>query len=91
MLPRVSLPPIVNTLSVDVGMGNVGISESKSKPKQGNEVDEEADLETNGQVLGSRNGKKKAKKVKKIVDPSLLGFNMTSSRILMGDIQHVDD
>ena len=47
-------------------------------------------MEANGQVSASRSGKKK-KKVKKIVDPSLLGFNMTSSRVLMGDIQHADD
>ncbi|XP_024524051.1 GRB10-interacting GYF protein 2 isoform X2 [Selaginella moellendorffii] len=35
--------------------------------------------------------KKKTKKGKKIVDPSLLGFSVASNRMLMGEIQYVDD
>ncbi|CAM6043468.1 unnamed protein product [Sphagnum compactum] len=38
-----------------------------------------------------KGGKKKGKKGKKVVDPSLLGFSITSNRIMMGEIQHVDD
>ncbi|XP_039011735.1 uncharacterized protein LOC120140821 [Hibiscus syriacus] len=37
-----------------------------------------------------RNGKKKGKKERQI-DPALLGFNVTSNRILMGEIQRLDD
>jgi hypothetical protein len=36
-------------------------------------------------------GKKKGKKGKKVVDPSLLGFSVTSNRIMMGEIHHIDD
>lgn len=42
-------------------------------------------------VSSSMGGKKKGKKGKKVVDPSLLGFSVTSNRIMMGEIQHVDD
>ena len=40
-----------------------------------------------------RSGKRRGKKGKKVVDPSLvLGFNVSSSnRILMGEIQRIDD
>jgi PERQ amino acid-rich with GYF domain-containing protein len=38
-----------------------------------------------------KGGKKKGKKGKKVVDPSLLGFSITSNRIMMGEIQHIDD
>ncbi|GMI98137.1 hypothetical protein like AT1G24300 [Hibiscus trionum] len=37
-----------------------------------------------------RSGKKKGKKGRQI-DPALLGFKVTSNRILMGEIQHLDD
>lgn len=37
-----------------------------------------------------RSGKKKGKKGKQI-DPALLGFKVTSNRILMGEIQRIDD
>ncbi|KAJ7945583.1 GYF domain-containing protein [Quillaja saponaria] len=39
---------------------------------------------------GSRGGKKKGKKGRQI-DPTLLGFKVTSNRILMGEIQRMDD
>ncbi|CAI9116728.1 OLC1v1017957C1 [Oldenlandia corymbosa var. corymbosa] len=39
---------------------------------------------------GSAKGKKKAKKGKK-VSPSVLGFNVVSNRIMMGEIQTVED
>ncbi|KAF7123693.1 hypothetical protein RHSIM_Rhsim12G0023200 [Rhododendron simsii] len=38
----------------------------------------------------ARSGKKKGKKGKQI-DPALLGFKVTSNRIMMGEIQRVDD
>ena len=37
-----------------------------------------------------RSGKKKGKKGRQI-DPALLGFKVTSNRIMMGEIQHLDD
>lgn len=37
-----------------------------------------------------RSGKKKGKKGKQI-DPALLGFKVTSNRIMMGEIQRIDD
>ena len=39
----------------------------------------------------NKSAKKKVKKGKKVVDPSLLGFSVASNRILMGEIQHVED
>ncbi|XP_050372712.1 protein ESSENTIAL FOR POTEXVIRUS ACCUMULATION 1-like [Argentina anserina] len=39
---------------------------------------------------GGRSGKKKGKKGRQI-DPSLLGFKVTSTRIMMGEIQRLDD
>ncbi|KAK1381631.1 protein ESSENTIAL FOR POTEXVIRUS ACCUMULATION 1-like [Heracleum sosnowskyi] len=39
---------------------------------------------------GGRSGKKKGKKGRQI-DPALLGFKVTSNRIMMGEIQRVDD
>ncbi|KAL6983964.1 hypothetical protein U1Q18_017337 [Sarracenia purpurea var. burkii] len=38
----------------------------------------------------SRSGKKKGKKGRQI-DPALLGFKVTSNRIMMGEIQRIDD
>ncbi|KAF5746407.1 hypothetical protein HS088_TW06G00578 [Tripterygium wilfordii] len=39
---------------------------------------------------GSRSGRKKGKKGRQI-DPALLGFKVTSNRIMMGEIQHIND
>lgn len=39
---------------------------------------------------GARSGKKKGKKGRQI-DPALLGFKVTSNRIMMGEIQRLDD
>lgn len=39
---------------------------------------------------GGKSGKKKAKKGRQI-DPALLGFKVTSNRIMMGEIQRIDD
>ncbi|GAB4828561.1 hypothetical protein Ancab_018221 [Ancistrocladus abbreviatus] len=39
---------------------------------------------------GSRSGRKKGKKGRQI-DPALLGFKVTSNRIMMGEIQRVED
>lgn len=39
---------------------------------------------------GGKSGKKKGKKGRQI-DPALLGFKVTSNRIMMGEIQRIDD
>ncbi|CAA3026276.1 GYF domain containing [Olea europaea subsp. europaea] len=41
-------------------------------------------------TTGARNSKKKGKKGRQI-DPALLGFKVTSNRILMGEIQRIED
>ncbi|KAH9708077.1 GYF domain-containing protein [Citrus sinensis] len=41
-------------------------------------------------MQGGRGGKKKGKKGRQI-DPALLGFKVTSNRIMMGEIQRLDD
>ncbi|KAL6969230.1 hypothetical protein U1Q18_028955 [Sarracenia purpurea var. burkii] len=46
-------------------------------------------LETDGTQAG-RSGKKKGKKGRQI-DPALLGFKVTSNRIMMGEIQRIED
>lgn len=46
--------------------------------------------ESSDGMQGGRGGKKKAKKGRQI-DPALLGFKVTSNRIMMGEIQRIDD
>lgn len=47
-------------------------------------------VESSDGAQGCKNGKKKGKKGRQI-DPALLGFKVTSNRILMGEIQRLDD
>lgn len=56
--------------------------------KEKSKVDSSAMLDSDSQ--GSKSTKKKGKKGRQI-DPSLLGFKVTSNRINMGEIQHPDD
>lgn len=51
------------------------------------DVDQDANAGADGSWKG---GKKKGKKGKK-VSPSVLGFNVVSNRIMMGEIQTVED
>lgn len=62
-------------------------NEKRTETTNKTSEEEDNDFET------VRSGKRKGKKGKKLVDPSLvLGFNVSSSnRILMGEIQHVND
>ncbi|KAL0364356.1 UNVERIFIED_CONTAM: hypothetical protein Sangu_0533200 [Sesamum angustifolium] len=46
--------------------------------------------ESSDGMAGARNNKKKGKKGRQI-DPALLGFKVTSNRIMMGEIQRMDD
>ncbi|MCO5601431.1 hypothetical protein L7F22_055552 [Adiantum nelumboides] len=64
---------------------------TSDKPKKSSEGEDDPDSETCGQNSAAKSAKKKAKKGKKVVDPSLLGFSVASNRMLMGEIQHVDD
>ncbi|KAK4413162.1 protein ESSENTIAL FOR POTEXVIRUS ACCUMULATION 1 [Sesamum alatum] len=47
-------------------------------------------MESSDGMPGARNNKKKGKKGRQI-DPALLGFKVTSNRIMMGEIQRIDD
>ncbi|KAL7135159.1 hypothetical protein ABFS83_11G074100 [Erythranthe nasuta] len=49
-----------------------------------------ADLSSDGMLAAARNNKKKGKKGRQI-DPALLGFKVTSNRIMMGEIQRIED
>ncbi|KAG8639941.1 hypothetical protein MANES_13G007800v8 [Manihot esculenta] len=46
--------------------------------------------ESSDSTQGARSGKKKGKKGRQI-DPALLGFKVTSNRIMMGEIQRIED
>ncbi|XP_021976220.1 protein ESSENTIAL FOR POTEXVIRUS ACCUMULATION 1 isoform X1 [Helianthus annuus] len=61
----------------------------KSNAKKDNNAAAAAALESaDGQ--GGKTGKKKGKKGRQI-DPALLGFKVTSNRIMMGEIQRIED
>lgn len=64
----------------------------KSTKKTGLEVDQgnvSLNLDTAESSQAGKSGKKKGKKGKHI-DPSLLGFKVSSNRPLMGEIQRLD-
>ena len=42
-----------------------------------------------GEGAGGKGGKKKARG-KKVIDPTLLGFSVESSRIMQGEIEHAE-
>ncbi|KAH9627250.1 hypothetical protein KSS87_018526 [Heliosperma pusillum] len=46
--------------------------------------------EANAEAQGGKSGKKKGKKGRQI-DPALLGFKVSSNRIMMGEIQRIED
>jgi hypothetical protein len=86
------------------GRRNIGTSKHVLKPERGKNPERgksgSADItrfleeDVPGDVENSANnaaGEKKKGKKGKVVDPSLLGFSVTSNRILMGEIQHVED
>ncbi|KAL3676449.1 hypothetical protein R1sor_026397 [Riccia sorocarpa] len=66
-----------------------GDLKSKLVASLGTKEEDNASAEADGNF--SKPGKKKGKKGKKVVDPSLLGFSVTSNRIMMGEIQHIED
>ncbi|PIM97949.1 hypothetical protein CDL12_29573 [Handroanthus impetiginosus] len=62
----------------------------KSSAKKPAPQETQVSAESTDGMSGSRNNKKKGKKGRQI-DPALLGFKVTSNRILMGEIQRIDD
>lgn len=54
------------------------------------DIDGDTKMGPDGSMKGG-GGKKKGKKGKKIINPSVLGFNVVSNRIMMGEIQSVED
>lgn len=66
--------------------------QNERKPSTlGDMTSDNIDVEVAGATDGSaKGGKKKGKKGKK-VSPSVLGFSVVSNRIMMGEIQTVED
>lgn len=62
------------------------LKSSAKKPPQ----ETQATSESSDAMSGARNNKKKGKKGRQI-DPALLGFKVTSNRIMMGEIQRIED
>lgn len=60
----------------------------KSAPAETNSTTGFSEITDGAQ--GGRGGKKKGKKGRQI-DPALLGFKVTSNRIMMGEIQRIED
>ncbi|KAL8535063.1 hypothetical protein ACS0TY_010908 [Phlomoides rotata] len=60
-------------------------SSAKKPPQESQTTSESSDA-----MSGARNNKKKGKKGRQI-DPALLGFKVTSNRIMMGEIQRIED
>ncbi|GAV71324.1 GYF domain-containing protein [Cephalotus follicularis] len=69
----------------------IDMLKSNSKKSTMQEVNTIAGVSESSDVTqGSRSGRKKGKKGRQI-DPALLGFKVTSNRIMMGEIQRLDD
>lgn len=68
----------------------IDMLKSNAKKNATAEVHGTAGPESSDGTQGGRGGKKKGKKGRQI-DPALLGFKVTSNRIMMGEIQRIDD
>ncbi|KAK1552030.1 hypothetical protein Q3G72_009157 [Acer saccharum] len=69
----------------------IDMLKSNSKKAVGPEAYNPAGIPDSSDVTqGGRSGKKKGKKGRQI-DPALLGFKVTSNRIMMGEIQRIED
>lgn len=66
-------------------------NKSNGRKGDGKKVKDVKEDENSLSDMDAKAMKKKSKKGKKVVDPTLLGFSVTSSRIMMGEIHHVDD
>ncbi|XP_022878160.1 uncharacterized protein LOC111396098 isoform X1 [Olea europaea var. sylvestris] len=65
-------------------------SNAKKPTPQESNAPAAAGASESSEVMGAKNSKKKGKKGRQI-DPALLGFKVTSNRILMGEIQRIED
>ncbi|KAK8335445.1 hypothetical protein V6Z12_A09G054500 [Gossypium hirsutum] len=76
----------------DAAVSEASFIEILKKPVlRGIEAANSTSLEpSDGATQAGRSGKKKGKKGRQI-DPALLGFKVTSNRIMMGEIQRLDD
>ncbi|PPE02154.1 hypothetical protein GOBAR_DD00805 [Gossypium barbadense] len=76
----------------DAAVSEASFIEILKKPVlRGIEAANSTSLEpSDGATQAGRSGKKKGKKGRQI-DPALLGFKVTSNRIMMGEIQHLND
>ncbi|KAA3455872.1 GYF domain-containing-like protein isoform 1 [Gossypium australe] len=76
----------------DAAVSEASFIEILKKPVlRGTEAANGTSLEpSDGATQAGRSGKKKGKKGRQI-DPALLGFKVTSNRIMMGEIQRLDD
>lgn len=68
----------------------IDMLKSNAKKSAPSEAHAMAASESADVMQGGRSGKKKGKKGRQI-DPALLGFKVTSNRIMMGEIQRMDD
>lgn len=68
----------------------IDMLKSNSKKSSAPESHATTGADSSDGMQGGRAGKKKGKKGRQI-DPALLGFKVTSNRILMGEIQRVED
>lgn len=64
--------------------------ENEPRASHGARIPRNVDAEADDGGEASSKGKKKGKKGKKL-SPSLLGFNVVSNRIMMGDIQTIEE
>ena len=62
----------------------------KSNAKKAAPLPDAATVLESADGQGGKTGKKKGKKGRQI-DPALLGFKVTSNRIMMGEIQRIED
>ncbi|KAE8706298.1 Isoeugenol synthase 1 [Hibiscus syriacus] len=75
----------------DAAVSEASFMEILKKPVlRGTEAANNTCLEPSDGVLQAGHGKKKGKKGRQI-DPALLGFKVTCNRIMMGEIQRLDD
>lgn len=62
----------------------------KPAPQESSNSTSTGASEASDGTQGNRSSKKKGKKGRQI-DPALLGFKVTSNRIMMGEIQRIED
>ncbi|KAL9273820.1 hypothetical protein AKJ16_DCAP27250 [Drosera capensis] len=74
----------------DADVSDPSFVDMLKKPPQPDTQAGPAAADSTDGAQSAKSGKKKAKKGRQI-DPKLLGFKVTSNRIMMGEIQRMDD